>query len=38
MENNHTSLKYQREKNNYDIYKALQHFKGEEWKKNLSKA
>lgn len=33
-----TTLKYQWKKNNYDIYKALQHFKGEEWKKNLSKA
>ena len=32
------SLKYQWKKNNYDIYKAVEHFKGEEWKKNLSKA
>lgn len=32
------TLKYQWEKNNYDIYKALEHFKGEKWKKNLLRA
>lgn len=32
------SLKYQWIKNNHDIYKAIEHFKGDICKKNLSKA